>query len=100
MKFEWDANKNRLNIEKHGLSFDDAESVFEGPMIVSLDTRQEYSETRWLAMGYSHGRIIVLVYTERDQGETIRIISMRKAHKHERKRFEETLSRWQRLGPG
>lgn len=87
MQFEWDEQKNQANIRKHGLGFVDAPQVFDGPMVVRLDTRQDYEEERWIGIGLTHGRVVVIVYTERD--DTIRIISMRKALKHERERYYE-----------
>ena len=92
MKFEWDERKNRTNIRKHGLDFADALEVFAGPTLIRLDTRRDYGEDRWIGIGITRSRVVVLVYTERDDGETIRIISMRKALKHERKLFEKTIS--------
>ncbi len=90
MKFEWDENKNESNIEKHGLDFGDAAEVFDGPMLVALDTRQDYGEDRWIGLGLIEHRVIVAVYTYRD-AETVRIISMRKALQHEKYRYEEFL---------
>ena len=60
-------------------------------MLIRLDMRQDYGEDRWIGIGITHGRVVVVVYTEQDNGETIRIISLRKALKHERKRFEEAI---------
>ena len=60
-------------------------------MLVQLDTRQDYGEERWIGMGFIQNRVVVVVYSERDNGETIRIISLRKALKYERKRFEESI---------
>ena len=61
-------------------------------MLVRLDTREEYGEDRWSGIGVLQGRAVVVVFTERDDGETIRIISMRKAMRYERKAYEESLS--------
>ncbi len=91
MRFEWDEQKRKVNIRKHGFDFADAKQVFAGPMLVRLDMRQDYGEDRWIGIGITHGRVVVVVYTERDDGETIRIISLRKALKHERKRFEKAI---------
>ncbi|HEY88989.1 MAG TPA: BrnT family toxin [Thermoflexia bacterium] len=91
MKFEWDERKNRINIRKRGFDFADAECVFDGPMLIRLDTRRDYGEDCWVGIGLTRSRVVVVVYTERDNGETIRIISMRKAVKYERKRFKETI---------
>ena len=61
-------------------------------MLAHLDTRQDYGEDRWIGIGIIRGTVVVVVYAEQDNGETIRIISMRKALKYERKRFKETIS--------
>ena len=91
MCFEWDEQKRKTNIRRHGFDFADAKQVFAGPVLVRLDMRQDYGEDRWIGIGITHGRVVVVVYTEQDNGETIRIISLRKALKHERKRFEEAI---------
>lgn len=88
MNYEWDERKNRANLHKHGLSFADAVIVFSGPMITDLDERFDYSEDRWTGIGRLRSRIVVVVYSEPDD-ETIRIISLRKALKHERRIYEE-----------
>jgi uncharacterized protein len=64
VKFEWDEAKNRGNIRKHGLDFNDAPQIFKGPMLVQLDARQEYSEQRWIGIGFIQQRVVVVVYTE------------------------------------
>lgn len=88
MNIEWDEHKNQLNIRKHGLSFADAASVFEAPMLINLDDRFEYGEDRWIGIGRLQSRIVVVVYTEPD-GATIRIISLRKALGYEREAYEQ-----------
>ena len=95
MNFEWDEGKRELNIRKHGLDFTDAPGMFAAPMLSALDTRYEYGEDRWLGIGLLQGRVAVIVYTQPD-AETVRIISLRKAVSHERKRFAEALKN--RLG--
>ena len=67
--FEWDEAKTRANLRKHRISFDSAVSCFAGPMLVSLDDRVDYGETRYIAIGFLHDVPIVIVYAER--GETI-----------------------------
>ena len=84
MDFEWDESKRRANIRKHGIDFVDAATIFEGKIVVIPDDRFEYEETRYIAFGLLKGqviKVIVVAYTER--GEKIRIISARKALKHE-----------------
>src|SRR5437899_3148082 len=97
MGFEWDEDKNQLNIQKHGLDFADAWEVFTTPMLIALDDRQDYGEDRWVGMGTLRTHVVVVVYTERAKG-VIRIISMRKATSRERKHYEQALR--DRLGSG
>ena len=95
VNFEWDEDKNQENIRKHGFDFADAWEIFEAPMRTALDTREDYGEVRWNGVGLLGNRIVVVVFAERGE-DTIRIISLRKALKHERKKFEEALGN--RLG--
>ena len=91
MRFEWDEKKNNENIRKHGFDFADAWQVFENPPIAKLDNREDYSEDRWIGVGMmSNGIAVVIVFTERER-EMIRIISMRKATKNERTRYEKAI---------
>lgn len=91
MEIEWDENKNAENIRKHGLDFVDAWQVFQNPLFVKLDDREDYGEDRWIGIGMmSNGIVVVFVFTERDQ-ETIRIISIRKATRYERTRYEKAI---------
>lgn len=90
MSFGWDERKNELNIAKHGFDFVDAHRIFDLPMVVDRDERTDYGEDRWIGTGLLDGRIVVVIYTEPDEG-TIRIISLRKALSHERRRYEQYL---------
>ncbi len=90
VNFEWDEEKNQENIRKHGFDFADAWEIFEAPLRTALDTREDYGEERWNGIGLLGNRIVVVIFTHRDE-DTIRIISLRKALKHERKKFEEAL---------
>ena len=92
MGFEWDEDKRKENLRKHGVDFVDVPEVFEGPMLARIDTSQEYGEDRWIGIGYLEGRAIVTCFTERNHGRTIRIFSARKALSHERKIFEEKIA--------
>jgi uncharacterized protein len=82
MRFESDKEKNQLNVRKHGLDFANAPETFSHPMLTMLDDRFEYSKDRWIGIGMIQNRIIVVVYTE-PADNTIRIISLRKALRHE-----------------
>lgn len=87
MKFEWDERKNKENIRKHGIDFTDAVAMFDHPMLVALDTRKEYGEDRWIGIGLLRVAVAVIVYLEWEDEQTIRIISARKATKHESKEY-------------
>ncbi|WP_129633890.1 BrnT family toxin [Candidatus Oscillochloris fontis] len=87
MQFEWDDEKNEINIRKHGIDFADIPVMFQSPMLVDLDDRTEYGEERWIGIGPFHMIIAVVIYTERGDNR-IRIISARKATKYERQRYE------------
>ena len=75
--------RNRTNIRKHGFDFADAEEMFKGVLLAYPDTREQYGEDRWIAIGMIRGQGAVLVFAERDP-RTIRIISLRKATSYER----------------
>lgn len=91
MGFEWDTKKNQRNITKHGIDFSDAIEVFANPVVVRPDDRQNYGEDRWIALGKMRGVAVVLVYTKRKKN--IRIISVGKANKNERRIYEEKIKR-------
>ncbi len=90
MHFEWNPAKARKNLEKHGVSFEEASSVLYDALAVSgADPDHSESEERTITFGISsQGRLLVVAHTER--GEAIRIISARIATKHERRIYEET----------
>jgi uncharacterized protein len=88
--FEWDEDKNRENIREHGFDLGDAWGVFETPMLIDLDLRTDYGEDRWIVIGLLGSRTVVVTLTLRGK-QTIRIISLRKASRHERKKFEEEI---------
>ena len=88
MKFEWDEDKNESNIQKHGLDFADAEDIFQSFMLVALDTRFDYDEDRYVGIGLLRNNVVVVVYTELED-DVIRIISLRKAVKRERLKYEK-----------
>jgi len=85
--FEWDPEKNTANIAKHGVDFDDAIGIFEGPVLETRDERRDYGEERIIALGEVSTVELVVVYTPR--GENRRIISARRANSHERKAYRQ-----------
>ncbi len=89
MKYEWDEAKNRKNIAKHGLSFEDAEQVFFGPGATFEDDRFAYGEERFVTLGLLAGRLVVIAHAPRDEGT--RIISMRKGNRREQEIYQKRL---------
>jgi hypothetical protein len=90
VKFEWDERKNEVNIRKHGFDFHDAWEVFQGPLLARLDEREDYGEDRWQGIGLLRGQVVVVVFAQR-RSDIVRVISLRKAKKHEREGFERAL---------
>jgi uncharacterized protein len=90
VELEWDEQKNRENIRKHGLDLSDAGEIFQAPLVIDLDLRTDYGEDRWIVIGLLGSRTVVVTFTLRG-AQTMRIISLRKASRHERKRFEEEI---------
>jgi uncharacterized DUF497 family protein len=94
-RYEWDENKNRSNLAKHGISFETAILIFEDPNVVSELERIIDGEERWQSIGVIAGVLIVLVAhtwkLENESDEVIRVISARKATPDERKRYDKSL---------
>lgn len=92
MDFEWDEEKNRINVSKHRINFELASKVFDDPLVRYFFDRIVDGEERWQAVGHAMGQFLVVVvhcYRYRNGSEVIRIISARAATSHERKRYEE-----------
>jgi uncharacterized protein len=85
--FEWDENKRNYNLEKHGIDFIDAVSIFDDPDRIEFENTRQ-GETRIQTIGMVHDIVLFLVYTSR--GRKKRIISVRRASKNERKAYNET----------
>ena len=87
MRFTWDARKAASNLQKHGIAFSEAVTVFADPLAIVI--ADDVLSERALLLGLSAvGRVLVTVYLEIHADET-RIISARRATKHERRRYEE-----------
>ena len=88
MRFEWDRDKAQRNVRKHGVSFDEAVTVFYDPLSATFDDPDHsVGERRFVTIGYSsRGRLVVVSHSER--GDATRIISARRATARERKRHE------------
>lgn len=85
IKFEWDAAKATANLKKHGVSFEEAQSVFYDEFAVQFfDADHSTTEERFLLLGMSTGaRLLLVCHCERESGDLIRIISARRATKRE-----------------
>ena len=88
MDFEWDASKAEINVTRHGVTFDEALTVFGDPLAATIpDPDHSLSESRFVTIGLSSAqRLLVVVHTER--GERIRLISAREATRVERRQYE------------
>jgi len=91
MQFEWDENKNKLNIQKHGVNFNEAKTVFDDALAsIFDDIWSSIEEHRELIIGSSNcKRLLIISFTERTDG-VIRIISARNATNPEVKNYERT----------
>ena len=89
IKFEWDPRKDSANQRKHGISFEEAQSVFFDENAVQFyDEHHSEQEDRFIMLGLSiHSRILVVCHCERESGNVIRIISARKATRSERQYY-------------
>lgn len=87
--FEWDKEKSRSNLRKHGVSFDEAATIFGDLLSVTIDDPEHsVREPRWVTLGHSaKPRLLAVVHT--DRGGRIRIITARMAMRHERETYEE-----------
>jgi len=89
LQFEWDPNKAARNVEKHHVSFDEAATVFDDPVFITvIDEEHSADEERYITIGRSQrGRLLLVAHT--DHEGRIRVISARKATRRERKFYAE-----------
>ena len=90
MNYVWDRRKGRGNIARHGIAFEDAIRIFEGPTLERVDDRFDYGETRIYAIGVVDGLEITLIYTDVSETER-RVISAWRAERHERTAYWQSL---------
>ena len=79
--FTWNEAKRRANLRKHGIDFVDAPKIFQGLTFTAEDDREAFGERRFLTLGLLEDQVVSVAHTERD--DEIRIVSIRKATKHE-----------------
>lgn len=85
VRFEWNDDKRLANLKRHGIDFRDVYRVFDFDRFLLEDDRYDYGEQRWISFGLLFGEVVAVTHTETD--EVIRIISARKAEKHEEERY-------------
>jgi hypothetical protein len=93
LRFEWDDEKNASNYRKHHVLFETALLVFDDPDFVTVQDREVDGEERWQTIGRVEGVLLLMVaHTVEDEedDELVRIISARRATRHERRRYEDS----------
>jgi uncharacterized protein len=83
--FEWDENKRRTNLIKHGIDFDDVKEMFHDPAAYTSVSPRIVSERRFLTLGMLQGELVTVIFTRR--GRAIRVISARSARRSERQTY-------------
>ncbi len=92
MRYTWDAAKNRANVKRHKIAFEDAQRIFEGPTVERVDDRFDYGEIRVYAIGLIHGLEITVIYTDGDERH---LISAWRSEPHERRHYWQNLEQAQ-----
>ena len=93
IRFEWDRNKARTNLAKHGVAFEDASLVWDDPHYILRQDRHEEGEERWQIIGFARGIVILVVrhtYPDPNDEQKVRIIGARKAERRERSAYERS----------
>ena len=96
MRFAWDRKKSDAGYRERGFDFGFASLVFDGLTVQVEDTRRDYGERRFVAIGLVEGVHLTVVYTDRAGGRgriTRRIISARRSNRRERRLYEEILAK-------
>jgi uncharacterized protein len=92
MRYTWSESKNRQNVRVHGVAFEDAARVFEGPALERVDDRYDYGEERIYAIGMVNGLEITVIYVDLEAGER-RIISAWRSEPHERREYWKSIKK-------
>jgi uncharacterized protein len=90
MNYAWNPRKNRRNLARHGIAFEDAVRIIEGPRLEKADDRFDYGEIRIYAIGVVNGLEITVIYTDVSETER-RIISAWRAEPHEREAYWKSI---------
>ena len=89
----WDEAKRKLNLKKHGIDFREAEEIFDGPTVTAEDTRSAYGEQRLVTLGILNDVVVSMTFTKRERDGDTRVISIRKALKHETRTYLSQISK-------
>lgn len=81
----FDPKKSKLNQDKHGVVLESCKEALDGDMLTLEDVREDYGEQRFVSLGWAAGKVVVLVWTDREDGP--RLISCREAKRHEQKAY-------------
>lgn len=92
MRLTYDPLKRARTLAERGLDFEDARHVFAGPTLEATDNRRDYGEVRWQTIGRLNGRMVMVVWTPRGEGDR-HVFSMRKCNDREQERWREQLDR-------
>ncbi len=87
MNFAWDSRKAATNARKHGITFEEAATVFADPLALAVQDEAHAERTLLIGMSEQH-RVLLVVHVELDE-DTIRLVSARRATSHERRRYEK-----------
>jgi uncharacterized protein len=90
VNYAWDPRKNRRNLARHGIAFEDAVRIFEGPTLEKVDDRIDYGEIRVCAIGMVNGLEVTVIYTNVSETER-RVISAWRAERHERAAYWKSI---------
>ena len=89
-EFEWDDEKDQANQKKHGLTFEEATAIFDGPVLTNPDVREDYGEERFISYGQL-GTLVIAAVVHTDRSGRIRLVSARMANRKERQSYYEHL---------
>lgn len=95
MRFAWDQDKSDANYRERGFDFEFATLIFDGPLLMVEDTRQEYGERRFVAIGLADRIHLTVVFTDRADSSgvhTRRLISARRSNRRERRLYDQNLA--------
>ncbi|MEW5685050.1 MAG: BrnT family toxin [Pseudomonadota bacterium] len=91
MRITYDPQKRAITLAERGLDFEDTPRVFAGPTLEAPGNRRDYGEVRWQTVGWLNDRLVMVIWTERDDAR--RIISMRYIHAEDQDRYLVSLDR-------